>query len=133
MSSSSLLVQHQSECLEDLKSVPKISGMNLSVIFIFIFKGILITYSFEYDPLERLANSRHYLNATLANNLEEKDISYDPNGNMTYDSTSGLTMEWNDLNLIRKVSDCNGMLVNYSYLADGKGLEYRGSLTFRRS
>ena len=64
--------------------------------------------------------------------LEEKDI-YDLNGNMTYDSTSGLTMEWNDLNLIKKVSDGNGMLVNYSYLADGKGLEYRGSLTFRRS
>ena len=100
--------------------------------FICIFKGILITYSFEYDPLERLANSRHYLNATLANNLEEKDI-YDLNGNMTYDATSGLTMEWNDLNLIKKVSDGNGMLVNYSYLADGKGLEYRGSLTFRRS
>lgn len=106
--------------------------MNLSVIFICIFKGNLITYSFEYDPLERLANSLHYLNATLANNLEEKDI-YDLNGNMTYDATSGLMMEWNDLNLIKKVSDGNGMLVNYSYLADGKGLEYRGSLTFRRS
>lgn len=39
-------------------------------------------YSFEYDPLERLADSRHYLNATLTNNLEEKDISYDLNGNM---------------------------------------------------
>jgi len=116
--------------------------MSLSVIFICIFKGILITYSFEYDPLERLANSLHYLNATLANNLEEKDI-YDLNGNMTYDATSGLTMEWNDLNLIKKVSDGNGMLVNYSYLADGtkvravdadgEGLEYQGSLTFRRS
>ena len=116
--------------------------MSLSVIFICIFKGILITYSFEYDPLERLANSRHYLNATLANNLEEKDI-YDLNSNMTYDATSGLTMEWNDLNLIKKVSDGNGMLVNYSYLADGtkvravdadgEGLEYQGSLTFRRS
>lgn len=116
--------------------------MSLSVIFICIFKGIPIKYSFEYDPLERLANSRHYLNATLANNLEEKDI-YDLNGNMTYDATSGLTMEWNDLNLIKKVSDGNGMLVNYSYLADGtkvravdadgEGLEYQGSLTFRRS
>ena len=39
-------------------------------------------YSFEYDPLERLADSRHYLNATLTNNQEEKDISYDLNVNM---------------------------------------------------
>ena len=135
-------------------------------------------YSFEYDPLERLANSRHYLNATLANNLEEKDISYDlngnmltmtrvdesgeeddlaysysgnhltsstydSNGNMTYDASSGFSIEWNDLNLIKKVSDGDGVLVNYTYLADGtkiravdadgEGLEYRGSLTFRRS
>ena len=152
--------------------------MNLSVIFICIFKGILITYSFEYDPLERLANSRHYLNSTITNNLEEQDISYDlngnmltitrvdesgeeddlaysysgnhltsstydSNGNMTYDASSGLNVEWNDLNLIKKVSDGNGVLVNYTYLADGtkiravaadgEGLEYRGSLTFRRS
>ena len=135
-------------------------------------------YSFEYDPLERLAESKHYLNATLSNSLEEKDISYDlngnmltmtrvdesgeeddlaysysgnhltsstydSNGNMTYDASSGFSIEWNDLNLIRKVSDGVGVLVNYTYLADGtkiravdadgEGLEYRGSLTFRRS
>ena len=135
-------------------------------------------YSFEYDPLERLAESKHYLNATLSNSLEEKDISYDlngnmltmtrvdesgeeddlaysysgnqltsstydSNGNMTYDASSGFSIEWNDLNLIRKVSDGDGVLVNYTYLADGtkiravdadgEGLEYRGSLTFRRS
>ena len=135
-------------------------------------------YSFEYDHLERLSDSRHYLNASPSNSLEEKDISYDlngnmltmtrvdefgeeddftysysgnqltsstydSNGNMTYDATTGLTIEWNHLNLIKKVSDSNGVLVNYSYLADGtkvravdadgEGLEYRGSLTFRRS
>ena len=69
--------------------------------------------------------------------------TYDLNANMTYDAASGLSVEWNDLNLIRKVSDGDGVLVNYSYLADGtkvravdadgEGLEYRGSLTFRRS
>ena len=67
--------------------------------------------------------------------------TYDSNGNMTYDASSGLNVEWNDLNLIKKVSDGNGVLVNYTYLADGtkiravdadgEGLEYRGSLTFR--
>ena len=135
-------------------------------------------YSFGYDPLARLADSRHYLNASPSNTLEEKDISYDlngnmltmtqvdesgdeddltysysgnqltsstydSNGNMIYDAASGLSIEWNHLNLIKKVSDNNGILVNYSYLADGtkvsavdadgEGLEYRGSLTFRRS
>lgn len=134
-------------------------------------------YSFEYDHLERLSDSRHYLNASPSNTLEEKDISYDlngnmltmtrvdesgdeddftysysgnqptssiydSNGNMIYDAASGLSIEWNHLNLIKKVSDNNGILVNYSYLADGtkvsavdadgEGLEYRGSLTFRR-
>lgn len=135
-------------------------------------------YSFEYDHLERLSDSRHYLNASPSNTLEEKGISYDlngnmltmtrvdesgdeddftysysgnqltssiydSNGNMIYDAASGLSIEWNHLNLIKKVSDSNGVLVNYSYLADGtkiravdadgEGLEYRGSLTFRRS
>lgn len=62
---------------------------------------------------------------------------------MTYDASSGLSMEWNHLNLIKKVSDNSEVLVNYSYLADGTkvravdadgaGLEYRGSLTFSRS
>ena len=69
--------------------------------------------------------------------------TYDLKANMTYDAASGLSVEWNDLNLIRKVSDGDGVLVNYTYLADGtkikavdadgEGLEYRGSLTFRRS
>ena len=69
--------------------------------------------------------------------------TYDSNGNMTYDASSGFSIEWNDLNLIKKVSDGNGVLVNYTYLADGtkiravdadgEGLEYQGSLTFRHS
>jgi hypothetical protein len=68
---------------------------------------------------------------------------YDLNGNITYDVTSGLTMEWNHLDLIKKVSNNSGVLINYTYLSDGtkvrsvdasgEGLEYRGSLTFRRS
>lgn len=39
-------------------------------------------YSFEYDHLERLSDSRHNLNASPSNSLEEKDISYDLNSNM---------------------------------------------------
>ena len=69
--------------------------------------------------------------------------TYDDCGNVTYDSASGTTLEWNTLGLIKKVSAIDGTLVNYSYLADGtkisalddqgNGLEYRGSLTFRRN
>ena len=69
--------------------------------------------------------------------------TYDDCGNVTYDSASGTTLEWNTLGLIKKVSGTSGTLVNYSYLADGtkisaldeqgNGLEYRGSLTFRRN
>ena len=102
-------------------------------------------YSFEYDPLDRLADIRHYLNASPSNSFEEKNISYDLNGNIltmtrvgesgdenevtysysgnqltssiydlngniTYDVTSGLTMEWNHLDLIKKVSNNSGVL-----------------------
>ena len=69
--------------------------------------------------------------------------TYDDCGNVTYDSASGTTLEWNTLGLIKKVSGTSGTLVNYSYLADGtkisaldeqgNRLEYRGSLTFRRN
>ena len=58
-------------------------------------------------------------------------------------AASGTTLEWNSIGLIKKVSGTGGTLVNYSYLADGtkisalddqgNGLEYRGSLTFRRN
>ena len=41
------------------------------------------------------------------------------NGNIISDAIAGNTLEWNHLNLIKKVSDSNGVLVNYSYLADG--------------
>lgn len=71
------------------------------------------------------------------------DCTYDSAGNLTYDADSGLAIEWNSLNLIKKVSLNGTTLVKYSYLADGTkvravgadgtGLEYRGSLTFTRS
>jgi len=45
--------------------------------------------------------------------------TYDDCGNVTYDSASGTTLEWNSIGLIKKVSGTSGTLVNYSYLADG--------------
>ena len=69
-------------------------------------------------------------------------FSYDNLGRMTYDGLSNLNMEYNHMDLPRKISSDNTTLVNYSYLADGKkisslkpsgeGLVYRGPFVYRR-
>ena len=46
----------------------------------------------------------------------------DAAGNVTYDSSSGLSYQWNHLNLIKNISETGATLVNYSYLADGTKL-----------
>ena len=105
-----------------------------------------ITYDGNGNILTLNRYKTNTLEQSICNSYSGNQLSgctYDSNGNMTYDSASGLTMEWNHLNLIKKVSDGDGVLVNYTYLADGtktravdadgEGLEYRGSLTFRRS
>ena len=62
---------------------------------------------------------------------------------MTYDGLSNLNMEYNHMDLPRKISSGNTTLVNYSYLADGnkisslkpsgEGLVYRGPFVYRKS
>ena len=103
-----------------------------------------------YDRNGNILTLKRYGSGDLKQNISNSYLGnrlsgciYDSNGNITYDAASGLSMQWTPLNLIKKVSDSNGVLVNYSYLADGtkvravdadgEGLEYRGSLTFRRS
>ena len=103
-----------------------------------------------YDRNGNILTLKRYGSGDLKQNISSSYLGnrlsgciYDSNGNITYDAASGLSMQWSPLNLIKKVSDSNGVLVNYSYLADGtkiravdadgEGLEYRGSLTFRRS
>ena len=88
----------------------------------------------------RIANSAATTIAASYSGNRRSGDSYDLNGNVTYDSQSGLTMQWNRYNLIQKVSAGGSVLVNYSYLADGtkvsalrsdgSGLSYQGSLTY---
>ena len=69
--------------------------------------------------------------------------SYDALGRMTHDGTQNLDITYNYLDMPEKVSRNDTLLVKYSYLADGmktgarssagEGLEYRGTMTFRRS
>ena len=61
---------------------------------------------------------------------------------MTFDGRTGMSLTWNDLGLVEKVSLNGEDLVNYSYLADGTkvstldaegdGLLYLGSLIYRK-
>ena len=60
---------------------------------------------------------------------------------MTFDGRTGMSLIWNDLGLVEKVSLNDTDLVNYSYLADGTkvsalggdgdGILYLGSLIYR--
>ena len=62
---------------------------------------------------------------------------------MTFDGRTEMSLEWNDLGLVEKVSLNDTDLVNYSYLADGtkvsaldnegNGLLYLGSLIYRKT
>ncbi|MBQ3613381.1 MAG: hypothetical protein II989_04755 [Bacteroidales bacterium] len=40
--------------------------------------------------------------------------TYDPDGNMTFDGRTGMSLTWNDLGLVEKVSLDGDDLVNYS-------------------
>ena len=61
---------------------------------------------------------------------------------MTFDGRTGMSLTWNDLGLVEKVSLNDTVLVNYSYLADGTkvsaldsegdGLLHLGSLIYRK-
>ena len=62
---------------------------------------------------------------------------------MTYDGLNDVHMEYNAMDLVRKVTRGSEVLVNYSYLADGtklsaldvdgEGLVYRGPFVYRQS
>ena len=62
---------------------------------------------------------------------------------MTFDGRTGMSLDWNDLGLVGKVSLNGEDLVNYAYLADstkvsaldneGNGLLYLGSLIYKKT
>ena len=69
------------------------------------------------------------------------EYEYDANGNMTHDGMHGMDLEFNRMNLIKKVSRNSSVIADFHYLADGTkictmtgngtGLEYHGPLTYR--
>ena len=92
-----------------------------------------LTYHYDGNRLECLVD-----NGELSGNY-----AYDADGNMTFDGRTGMSLTWNDLGLVKKVSLNDTDLVNYSYLADGTkvsaldgdgdGLLYMGSLIYRKT
>ena len=70
-------------------------------------------------------------------------FAYDFMGRMTFDGHNSLSLEYNNLNRIKKVKQDTTVLANYSYLADGRkesalngsgnGLLYVGSLIYRKT
>ncbi|MBR0287184.1 MAG: RHS repeat protein, partial [Bacteroidales bacterium] len=70
-------------------------------------------------------------------------FTHDSRGRMTYDGVGGVTIDYNYLNLPRKISGTGGTLAKYSYLANGSkteaedgsgaGLVYRGSLIYKKA
>jgi RHS repeat-associated protein len=70
------------------------------------------------------------------------EYTYDFNGNMTFDGMNGVSMEYNSLNLISKVSQGNSANATYRWVADGgkagvtdnsgNGFEYLGSFVYQR-
>ncbi|MDY4482307.1 MAG: RHS repeat-associated core domain-containing protein [Candidatus Cryptobacteroides sp.] len=93
-------------------------------------------YSYNGDILTQAERSRRIRSQTYS-------FAHDSLGRMTFDGLNGLSVEYNHLNLPRKIWHSGSTLVNYSYLADGtknssltqlgEGLVYRGPFTYRRA
>lgn len=75
--------------------------------------------------------------------LSTDTFTHDSFGRMTHDGSGNFDIAYNHMDLPEKISRNDTILVKYLYLADGmktgainnmgEGLEYRGSLTFRRN
>ena len=67
--------------------------------------------------------SYHYDGSRLTSlsdgDIQFQNYAYDAAGNMTFDGRTGMSLTWNDLGLVEKVSLNDTDLVNYSYLLSG--------------
>ena len=78
------------------------------------------TYTFSYDSLYRLNETRQYIAGILNDQYVEKGIQYDENGNMTKDLNKKiLNIQYNCLNLPSRIEFENGHVISYLYDADG--------------
>ena len=86
-------------------------------------------YNYDGDILTQAEQSRRIGSITY-------NFAHDSLGRMTFDGLNGLNIEYNILNLPKKIGNSDSTLVNYSYLADGtkissltqlgEGLVFRG-------
>ena len=91
-----------------------------------------LVYNYDGNKLARLSD----------NGCPSQIYAYDADGNMTFDGRTGMSLDWNDLGLVEKVSLNGEDLVNYTYLAngtkvsaldaEGNGLLYLGSLIYKK-
>ncbi len=91
--------------------------------------GIPTEYTYQYNGNQLMSLNGNY-------------YDYDMNGNMTHDGMRGVDLEYNSLNLIKKVSQGNTANATYRWLADGtkagvtdnegNGFEYLGSFVYQR-
>lgn len=97
-----------------------------------------------YDSLSRITGMTRYGNSasdvqmlSFDHDSEQRDMY----GNVTFDADSGSTLEWNMLNLPRKITRSDGTVMKYTYLADGTKVQagdctvdhvYLGTMTFIR-
>ena len=92
-------------------------------------------YNYDGDILTQAEQSKRIGSITY-------NFAHDSLGRMTFDGLNGLNIEYNILNLPKKIGNSDSTLVNYSYLADGtkissltqlgEGLVFRGPFTYRR-
>ncbi|MBQ1913093.1 MAG: RHS repeat-associated core domain-containing protein [Bacteroidales bacterium] len=102
---------------------------------------ILPNDQYSYSGNRLVSRSRVYYDPQPVV-LSTVPFTHDALGRMTHDGTSNLDITYNYLDMPEKISRNDTLLVKYLYLSDGmktgarnssgQGLEYRGTMTFRR-
>ena len=94
----------------------------------------ILAYTYSGNRIASIANT-----GTLGGG---GSYSHDANGNVTHDGLAGLDLQYNLLNLTKRISLGGTTLADYHYLADGTraaaergdgtGVQYRGSLIYTK-
>ena len=118
-------------------------GVQSGTSYTYDARGNMLTYGIapSITPRNTLDYSGDRLTTLSRYRKDDVYFTYDSFGRMISDGLNDTQMEYNFLNLVRKVSRDSTVLVNYSYLADGtklsasdgEGLVYRGPFVYRHS
>ena len=120
-------------------------GVQSGTSYTYDARGNMLTYGIapSITPRNTLDYSGDRLTTLSRYRKDDVYFTYDSFGRMISDGLNDTQMEYNFLNLVRKVSSDSTVLVNYFYLADGtklsasdgdgEGLVYRGPFVYRHS